>query len=179
VCLALQKWLNRLRYRLAGFPLLWESPGIVFIKFRGSGNSWKISLVLEILLQGTGKSWNLLGHDSDGLHSVVGADVKISCSNLYIWNIMCKYKKLSNSFFAVSSQHVTVINIFYSTDATIVLHTHTHTQPFNGLLSGTTRVGRYQKKHSPTHTRPDHRTSFIIFLHLQRSMASSLFSLRA
>ena len=25
-------------------------------------------------------------------------------------------------------------------------HTHTHTRPFNGLLSGTTRVGRYQKK---------------------------------
>ena len=55
----------------------------------------------------------------------------------------------------------------------------THTPPFNGPLSGTTRVGRYQKKHSPTHTHPDHRTSFIIFLHLQRSMASSLFSLRA
>jgi len=32
------------------------------------------------------------------------------------------------------------------------LHTHTHTQPFNGLLSGTTQVSRYQKKHSPTHT---------------------------
>ena len=58
------------------------------------------------------------------------------------------------------------------------LHTHTHTQPFNGLWSGTTRVGRYQKKHSPTHTHPDHRTSFII-LHLQRSMASSLFISRA
>ena len=55
-------------------------------------------------------------------------------------------------------------------------HTHTHSQPYNGILSGTTR---YQKKHSPTHTHPDHRTSFIIFLHLQRSMASSLFSLRA
>ena len=54
-----------------------------------------------------------------------------------------------------------------------------HTHPFNGLLSRTTRVGRYQKKHSPTHTHPDHRTSFIIFLHLKRSMASSLFSLRA
>ena len=40
-----------------------------------------------------------------------------------------------------------------------VIGTHTHTQLFNGLLSGTTRVGRYQKKHSPT--------------------ASSLFSLRA
>jgi len=54
--------------------------------------------------------------------------------------------------------------------------------PLNGCVcvwSGTTRVGWYQKKHSPTHTHPDHRTSFIIFLHLQRSMASSLFSLRA
>jgi len=44
--------------------------------------------------------------------------------------------------------------------------THTHTQPFNCLCSETTRVGRYQKKHSPTHTHPDHRTPFIIFLHL-------------
>ena len=52
-------------------------------------------------------------------------------------------------------------------------------QPFNGHLSGTTRVGRYQKKHSPAHTHPGQRTSFITFLHLQRSTASSLFSLRA
>ena len=58
-------------------------------------------------------------------------------------------------------------------------HTHTHTQPFNGLLSATTRVGRYQKKHSPTHTHPDHRTSFIDFLHLLRSITSSVFSLCA
>jgi len=58
-------------------------------------------------------------------------------------------------------------------------NTHTHTQPFNGPWSGTTRVGRYQKKHSPTHTHPDHQTSFINFLHLLRSIASSVFSLRA
>ena len=68
-------------------------------------------------------------------------------------------------------------------------HTHTHTErererererePFNGLSPGTTRVGRYQKKHSPTHTHPDHWTSFINFLHLLRSIASSVFSLRA
>jgi len=57
--------------------------------------------------------------------------------------------------------------------------THTHAQLFNGLWSGTTRVGRYQKKHSPTHTHPDHRTSFINFLHLLWSIASSVFSLRA
>jgi len=52
-------------------------------------------------------------------------------------------------------------------------------QPFNGRLSGTTRVGRYQKKHSPAHTHPGQHTSFITFLHLQQSTASSLFSLRA
>ena len=52
---------------------------------------------------------------------------------------------------------------------------HTH----KGLWSGTTRVDRCQKKHSPTHTHPDHQTSFINFLHLQRSTASSLFILRA
>ena len=49
-------------------------------------------------------------------------------------------------------------------------HTHNH-------LSGTTQVGQYQKKHSPTHTHPDHQTSFINFLHLLRSIASSLFNL--
>jgi len=51
-------------------------------------------------------------------------------------------------------------------------------QPFTGLLppSGTTWVGWYQKKHSPTHTHPD-QTSFINFLHLLRSIASSLFNL--
>ena len=58
-------------------------------------------------------------------------------------------------------------------------YTHACTQPFNSLWSGTTRVSRYQKKHSPTHTHPVHQTSFINFLHLLRSMASSLFSLRA
>jgi len=33
----------------------------------------------------------------------------------------------------------------------LYLHTHTRTQPFNGPLSVTTRVGWYQKKHLPTH----------------------------
>jgi len=36
-----------------------------------------------------------------------------------------------------------------------------HTQQFNGRWSGTTWVGPYQKKHSPIHIHPDHRTSFI------------------
>ena len=37
---------------------------------------------------------------------------------------------------------------------------------------------RYQKKHSPTH-HPDHHPIFISFFHLPRSIASSLFKLRA
>jgi len=51
-------------------------------------------------------------------------------------------------------------------------------QPFYGPLSGTTRVSQYQKKHSPTH-HPDHHPIFISFFHLPRSIASSLFKLRA
>ena len=62
--------------------------------------------------------------------------------------------------------------------ATIYINTHTHNR-LTAFCPGLPRVGRYQKKHSPTHTHPDHRTSFIIFLHLQRSVTSSLFSLRA
>ena len=56
---------------------------------------------------------------------------------------------------------------------------HTHIRPFNGPWSKTTRVGRYQQKHSPTHTHPDHWSSFINLLHLLRSIASSVFSLLA
>ena len=73
-------------------------------------------------------------------------------------------------------------NMWCSTDAcSIRLHlcnacseAYTHTQPFSGRLSGTTWVGQYQKKHSPTHTQPDHQTSFISFLHQLQSMFSML-----
>ena len=51
-------------------------------------------------------------------------------------------------------------------------------QPFYGPLSGTTQVSQYQKKHSPTH-HPHHHPIFISFFHLPRSIASSLFKLRA
>ena len=42
----------------------------------------------------------------------------------------------------------------------------------------TTRVSRYQKKHSPTQD-PDHHPIFVSFFHLPRSIASSLFKLRS
>ena len=52
--------------------------------------------------------------------------------------------------------------------------TRTVLQPF----SRTTRLSRYQKKHSPTH-HLDHYPIFISFFHLPWSIASSLFKLRA
>ena len=54
----------------------------------------------------------------------------------------------------------------------------TQQQSFYGPLFRTTQVSRYQKKHSPTH-HPDHHTIFISFLHLLRSIASSLFKMCA
>jgi len=54
----------------------------------------------------------------------------------------------------------------------------TTTTTFYGPLSGTTRVSWYQKKRSPTHP-PDRHPIFISFFHLPRSIASSLFKLRA
>jgi len=52
-------------------------------------------------------------------------------------------------------------------------------QPFYGLFTGTTRVNWHQKKHSPSYTYSDHQRSFICFLHLLQSIASSLFNLLA
>ena len=56
-------------------------------------------------------------------------------------------------------------NYIFSKEYIKVSHSETvqqqQQQPFNGRLSGTTRVGRYQKKHSPAHTRRGQRTSFI------------------
>jgi len=46
----------------------------------------------------------------------------------------------------------------------MLTHTHTHTHIRNHfmafwILSGTTRVNQYQKKHSPTHTHCGHQSS--------------------
>jgi len=45
---------------------------------------------------------------------------------------------------------------------------HYHYNHFIALwiLTGTTQVSRYQKKHSPTHTHRGHQSSFICFIHL-------------
>jgi len=60
-------------------------------------------------------------------------------------------------------------------------HCRTTTTTVLQPLSGTTRVSRYQKKHSLTHASyPDHQPSFISFLllHPLRSIATSVFNFR-
>jgi len=68
--------------------------------------------------------------------------------------------------------------VFWSDLIKLVISTTRRQQSFYGPLSRTTRVSRYQKKHSPTH-RPDRHPVFVSFFHLLRSIASSLFKLRA
>jgi len=79
---------------------------------------------------------------------------------------------VSQEIISSSEQYDCLLNYF------IVATTQQQQQPFYGPLSGTTWVSRHQKKHSPTH-HPDHHSLFISFFHLPRSIASSLFKLRA
>jgi len=75
--------------------------------------------------------------------------------------------------------HVACKNLLQISVHPAAIPKNTHTQPFNGLLSWIPRVDQYQKKHSPTHTHPVRQASFIHFLRLLRSIASSLFNFRA
>ena len=83
---------------------------------------------------------------------------------------------MSNKMVTSDATNIETVSITVKTKA----HTQTHNH-FTALwiLSRTTRVSRYQKKHSPTHTYRGHQSSLIGFLHLLRSMASSLFNLHA
>ena len=73
---------------------------------------------------------------------------------------------------------VYAVCLFYSWTYIIHALQQQQQQSFYSPLSGTTRVSRYQKNHSPTH-HPDHHPIFISFFHLLWSIASSLFKLCA
>ena len=98
------------------------------------------------------------------------AVLTFSADKLLIWHPFCKTYLLFPVFafwrcgYTVSNSNAWKLG---------QLDRNTHRQPFYGLWSGTTLVGRYQKKHSRSHTHPDHQTSFVNFLHLLRSIASS------
>jgi len=82
--------------------------------------------------------------------------VLYTCRNNLKWN----YIEKSNRYIRISQWELLLLLLL---------------QPFSGPFSGTTWMSWY---HSPTHTYPDHQSSFICFLHLLQSIASSLFNLR-
>jgi len=68
--------------------------------------------------------------------------------------------------------------VFTLSGTSSTITTTTILQPFFRDYLGEPAV-RHQKKHSPTHTYPDYQPSFVSFLHLLCSIASSLFNLGA
>ena len=60
------------------------------------------------------RSWNLLGND---------ADAKM-CAFTQLYSIYHIRKKCLNSVFAISLQHVTVMTVYSSIDAAIILYTY-------------------------------------------------------
>ena len=71
------------------------------------------------------------------------------------------------------------LNLGISSDLGIATHTHTDSHNhFTALwiLSRTTWLSQYQKKHSPTYIYHGHQSSLICFFHLLQSIASSLFN---
>ena len=97
----------------------------------------------------------------------------INGENKYISILFTSISKL------LSDTHV-YFQVYSHISSLHEIHTHTHNHSMAlWILSGTTQVRWYQKKHSPTHTYHGHQSSLICFLHLLRTTASSLFNLRA
>jgi len=44
------------------------------------------------------------------------------CASAHLYSIIVHPQKCLNSFFAISSQHVTVVNIYSSMDAAVILY---------------------------------------------------------
>ena len=68
-------------------------------------------------------------------------------------------RKSTSHWSALSTGSVILSCCSASPKGSHAYYTHIHAQTFNCPLSGTTRSGRYQKKHSPIHIHPDHQTS--------------------
>ena len=80
-----------------------------------------------------------------GLHYVQCTKNRLTCKN-YIAN--CKIfqvHQLNSRRFAVFPGAISNSRRFPEVPGVVDTHTHTHTHPFNGHLSGTTQVSRYQK----------------------------------
>ena len=99
-----------------------------------------------------------------------------ACSSLRCCSLLLCSMTQCNRKCLVYTEKLMVISLIYHIETKN--RKQQRQQPFYCPLSGTTKVSRYQKKHLPTH-HPDHHPIFISFFHLWRSIASSLFKLRA
>jgi len=114
-------------------------------------------------------------------HTVLPSYSRLLMTPLYTLHVCLELQQFHNWKEAPLNAFVLVTTIMSPllTERERELHSHTtQQQPLYSPLSGTTRVSRYQKKHSSSH-HPDHHPIFITFFNLPRSIASSLFKLRA
>jgi len=75
----------------------------IFRKICRPGKSWKMGLVLEILVQVPVKSRNFLGYDVGGGHNDAGADVKICVfTHLSRTTHVNNGEKFTDNLFAIS-----------------------------------------------------------------------------
>ena len=82
-------------------------------------------------------------------------------------------KALHNAIYGARARWESVKNGYHHAQAYLLTHSIHQTATQHKQI-----CYQYQKKHSPTH-HPDHHPVFISFFHLPRSIASSLFKLRA
>ena len=94
--------------------------------------------------------------------------VKMTC----MWSSWCHCHPINSCFIKIQTGFTFLVLVYPGCP-------RKHTQPFYSSLDFVQDNPRsqYQKKHSLTHTYRGHQSSLICFLHLLRSMASSLFNL--
>jgi len=92
----------------------------------------------------------------------------VRCLKVIESSLNCKLQYLENNILLWPSCCCWMLTLYERIldHESMITHTHTHTHNhFMALwiLSGTTRVRRYRKKHSPTHTHRGHQSSLSTF----------------
>jgi len=91
----------------------------------------------------------------------IGESSQSAVFSISLASVLCQFSSLSFFCLLIIGEIVAFLSPH------ICAHTHTHNR-FTALwiLSGTTWVSRYQKKHSPTHTYRGRQSSLICLIHL-------------
>ena len=118
-----------------------------------------------------------LRHETCKLASTLHRSTFVS-RKLLLWTVRFCWSKVSRPMCPCCQQ---LVHSDQRDDAKVLLNDAPAPelwQFLNQQHSKNTAWSQNRKKHSSTHTHPDHQPPFISFLHLLRSIASSLFNLR-